>query len=291
MRCCIMLYRSRVKQAPRVLFFLFSAFILTVPSYGQYGPGPDQILDGTPVPRHAVRDNDLLWLTTVWRRIDVRQKMNQNFCFPQSPTQGRMSLFEFIKRGLLEERVLTAYSPGSLGDNDMFTDPLNRDELLNILREEKIVLTPSLEDGSIDTVRVEEWIATEDIIGFDIKERWFIDAEKSVLRVGIIGIAPVQAIYDGETGEFRGTKTLFWLNYNEARYAMAKWPIYDRHNDLQYISYDDLFAQRKFDAGITKVSNVYDRSLIEYLDPKDALYQALLEHEKLRERELDMWAY
>ena len=111
------------------------------------------------------------------------------------------------------------------------------------------------------------------------------------MDVEIIGIAPIMAIYDSETGEFRGTKPLFWINYRQAKYAFAKWPTYDPHHDLQFISYDDLFRERKFAGTLTKVSNVYDRSFIEYLDPLNALTEAQQEREKLRNTELDMWNY
>ncbi|MEQ9186201.1 MAG: gliding motility protein GldN [Cryomorphaceae bacterium] len=281
----------RAKQAPQILLSVGMSAFLSLQAIAQFGTAPNQVLGGTPAPRQQVRPNDLLWMRTVWRRVDLRQKMNQTMYFPVDPSQGRKSLYQFVLDGLLEEQMFTAYDVGVLGTDDMFTTPLSTAEVLRIVRKDDTVTSVNPISLQEERVVVPNWIDSEEIIAFDIKERWYIDAQQSVMKVGIVGIAPVAVVADPETGEYRGTKRLFWINYDEARFAMATWPVFVRSNDLQYMSYDDFFTQRRFNGTITKVSNVYDRAFVEYLEPEDALYQARQEHEKIRELELDMWNF
>ncbi len=290
-RSWFMIFVIRPKQAPQILLSLGLVIGMAFQVKAQFKPSPNNPLDGRPAPRQSVRPNDMLWMRTVWRRVDLRQKMNQTMYFPEDPSQGRKSLYQFMLDGLLQEQTLTAYSVGPLGMDDMFSTPLGKDEVLAVVRKLDTVLSIdpfTLEEGYVS---IPTWIESEDIVAFDIKERWYIDAQHATMKVGIVGIAPVAMVIDLETGEYRGTKRLFWVNYDEARSAMATWPVFVRSNDLQYISYDDFFVQRRFDGTITKVSNVYDRAFVEYLGPEDALYQARQEHEKIRELELDMWNF
>lgn len=278
------------KQAPQILLLTIS-FGLATPILAQYGASPTNLLDHNPAKRPHVRPNDVVWSRTVWRRIDLRQKMNQSMYYPLDPTQGRRSLYDWIIDGVKTERTLNAYSTGPLGLDDMFTTRLTASELDEMISPVITVQRTSIVDGEIEYVEIPDPIESEDIVAYDIKERWYIDAERSELDVMIVGIAPVIAVIDEETGDYRGIKQLFWINYIEARHIMAKWPAFDAHNAVQYLSYDDVFTQRKFHGRITKVSNVYERSLREYLGPMDALEQASAEHEEIRNIELDMWNY
>lgn len=280
------------KQASPLSLVLAVGFIIPFYASSQVGTrNPIQVIDGTSAPRAHVRNDDVLLARTVWQRIDVREKMNRHLAFPQANSQHRKALFDYITEALLGEQQFLAYSAGVFGDNDMFDTPLSKSEVADILFSTDTIYTPSPYADSMMRVILEHQIQAKDIIAYEIKEQWFIDKQRSVMDVRIIGICPVQAVFDENTGSFRGFKRLFWIYYPDARHAFASWPVYDHHNDTQFISYDALFTARKFHAHIIKVSNVHNRSLAEYLKPIDALLTGQSERENLRNLELDLWNY
>ncbi|MBT3964194.1 MAG: gliding motility protein GldN [Flavobacteriales bacterium] len=249
------------------------------------------MLFNKPVPYAPLRHSDLLWVKTVWQKIDLRQKMNQTFYFPTEPDQFRMSLFDNLVSALTKEGTLVAYSTGLFGDNDMFDEVLLPSEVEGLLVDYDTVQTPMLDESGFVDVIVGNRIESADVLWYEIKEQWYIDRQSSVMDVRIVGICPIIAVLDDVTGEFRGTKKLFWIYYPDARYTFATWPAYDHANDLQSISYDDLFRKRKFDAFIVKASNVHNRRIEEYATGKEALLEAEHEQTKLFEGELNMWEY
>ena len=134
------------------------------------------------------------------------------------------------------------------------------------------------------------WITSEDIVQYRIKEDWFFDNERSVMDVRIIGIAPVVYQRDQE-GNISGLKELFWCYFPECRYVFQNFFVQSRHNDSQRMSYDDLFWKRMFQSYIIKESNIYDRELQNYRAGVDAL----LESEKIKNKififEHDLWSF
>lgn len=274
------------KKAPLIVFLLF-----VFSGLAQVGTRNGvSVLEGVSVPSEHVRDDDVVWMKTIWQEIDLREKMNHPLYFPEDPSQNRKSLFDYIKESLMNESGLVAYSPGALGFDDMFTEVLSRDSLEKILFREQVLETPDLWTDTMIKVKFVNDLQTENILGYEIKEHWFIDKERSVLNVRIVGLCPLEAVYDDD-GSFRGKRRLFWIYYPDAKMHMATWPYYIRSNDLQYISFDDVFTQRRFSSHIVKASNVYDRTLNEYLPPMEALLEGEHQKELIREIELDMRNY
>ena len=113
------------------------------------------------------------------------------------------------------------------------------------------------------------------------------------MDVRIIGIAPM-AYAKNEAGEIREGNIrvpLFWIYYPEARKLLANAECFNRTNDAERRSFDDIFQKRLFSSFIYKESNVYDRRIEDY---KTGL-NALLESEKIKDEitnlEHDMWEY
>ena len=285
-----MIYSNR-KQAPLYLIIFISFFSYSIVAQ----PGTKHatsILDGNAVPKQHVRHDDVLWMKTVWQRIDLRERMNHPLYFTTSPTQHRASLFDVLLDLTLEEGVINTYDPGILGDDDMMITTLSGADLKERLISRDTVQRESLfEDGQFESVELVNKVGSEDVAAYDIKETWFIDRNRSVMEVRIVGICPVMAVYDDETGEFRGTKRLFWIYYPELRDQLVRNAYYNPNNDLQSISLVRMFDERRFSSHITKVSNVYDRTIGAYQSPMDALLTGAEEEEKIRNLELDMWNY
>lgn len=138
------------------------------------------------------------------------------------------------------------------------------------------------------------WYTSKDIIQYRLKEDWFFDKERSVLDVRIMAIAPVvYTIEEDANGKknISGTKELFWLYFPHCRYVFNNYFAYNDKNDVQWMSYDDLFWKRRFNAVIYKESNVYDRDIGSYRSGADALYEAEDIKNEIRDLESDLWSF
>jgi gliding motility associated protien GldN len=131
-------------------------------------------------------------------------------------------------------------------------------------------------------------ILSEHIVQYRLKEEWFFDKERSVLDKRILGLAPV--IYD-QTKEGGKYVELFWLYFPECRLIFNNYFVYNEANDAQWMSFDDLFWKRRFNAVMYKESNVYDRTIDSYKNGVDALHEAERIKEEIRTIEHDVWNF
>lgn len=200
--------------------------------------------------------------------------------YPVRPQPGLTYLTDSVYR---EEMV---YFLGSLGpesdipETDEYGDPI-------------IIVKDGIEQFKYpprDTV----WFTSKDIIQYRLKEDWFFDKERSVLDVRIIALAPV--VYKKEvdaTGveSISGTRELFWLYFPHCRFVFNNYFVYNDKNDSQWMSFDDLFWKRKFNAVMYKESNNFDRKIETYKTGSDALYEAEKIKEGIRLLEHDVWDF
>ncbi|MBN4061833.1 gliding motility protein GldN [Bacteroidales bacterium AH-315-I05] len=273
--------------------------LLTIAS-GNLAAQESTVLDGVYIREHtlnrkvvpypSLREADVMWLKRVWREIDMRQKINHPMYYPAKPVQGRKNLFDVIKDAITRDNTLTAYSVGALNDDDMFTQELTLPEVLSKLSDTVVVYTEDPDTGEpIETFTVED-VTGENVKMYRLKEEWFFDNQRSVLDVRIIGICPFIEEFN-EYGEFKGYKPLFWIYFPEAREVFKMADVFNRSNDSERRTYEDIFWKRQFGSYIIKESNVYDRFINEYKVGLDAL----LESEKIKDNifnmEHDLWHF
>ena len=170
------------------------------------------------------------------------------------------------------------------------------------------------------------WVTSKCIVGYNIKEDWFFDKQRSVLDRRIIAIAPVAKFtvnidsltgintggrgdlllypptdqetlhyfdgkeivpYDGQVED----RELFWLYFPHLRDYMVQYYVYNDKSDAQWMSFDDLFWKRQFNAQIYKSSDKFDREIEDYKYGVDALYEAERIKDEIRKWEIDVWNY
>ncbi|MCB0481657.1 MAG: gliding motility protein GldN [Flavobacteriales bacterium] len=242
------------------------------------------------IPYTNLREADVMWSKRVWRQVDLRKKSNQVFYFPIDPAQGRKNLFDYIKEGILEDGTLTAYDPGSpVAPDDMFTRAMTSEDVLS-----KLVRTQEQEQfdeygEAIGTTTIRDTLRSSKIKFYEIKEEWFFERQKSQMDVRIIGIKPVAEV-EGPDGE-PTLQDLFWIYFPEARYVFANSEVFNRKNDAERRTYEDVFWKRQFESTIIKVSNVYDRAISEYKSNIDALLEAEKIEEEMFNFEHDVWHF
>lgn len=276
-----------------VLFFAVFLFSTNITAQVIDGVAPEDsfyekvwIEQKRPVELPYVRQADVLWEKRVWQIIDLREKINHPLYFPTTTIDDRQSLMQVLMSSI-NEGSIRAY------DDDEFTMPMTPEEIKeNYARQEVRRFTrpepPYQEYDSLIVIP----LTTEDVTKYRIKEDWFFDSKRSVLDVRIIGICPVRERIDPETGESLGDQTLFWVYFPEAREVFVNAPVFNRMNDAQRISFDDLFMRRLFNSYIYKESNVYDRQINEYIEyTLDQLLEAEKIKDDIRNFELDIWEY
>lgn len=240
------------------------------------------------VPYTHIREADVMWARRVWRVIDLREKMNHPLYYPEQAINDRKSLFDVIRQGLLLDGSITAYSPG-LDDDDEFKKPLLPSELKDIFTRMDTSQTEDINGDMIEVIQ-EIKLESREIMQYRIKEDWIFDKQRSTMDIRIIGIAPMKESR-GPDGEVRGYSPIFWLYYPECRYVFANWEAFNRENDAERRSFEDIFWKRQFSSYITKWSNVYDRRIIGYKQGLDALLEGEEIKQQLFEFEHDLWNF
>ena len=255
-------------------------------------------------PYAPLREADVMWSRKIWREIDLRQKINHPFYYPENDgvahtIDDRRSLIDVIYTAI-QEGSITAYG-----------NPVMDDELRMPMTQAEIT---SIGGAKIELVEVIDWEAVA--LGADpeeattikevptpfnrntvkkwrIKEEWFFDKQRSSMDVRIIAMAPLQEDRNEITGRLEGGfSPLFWVHFPESRKILINAEVFNLvKNDAERRTYDDIFWKRMFGSTIVEESNVMDRKLMEYKVGLDALLQAESIKAEIFNLEHDMWEY
>jgi len=223
--------------------------------------------------------------------IDLNEKMNLPLRYPLSKINDRKNLIDLLLNAV-KEGSLTAYDAT---ESDEFILPTTMEGVtarggsrIDTVKMQR----PDPPYDEYDTVIVKEF-SSDKVIGYRIKEDWFFDKQRSVMDVRIIGIAPLVYAVD-EKGDVRPGNLkipLFWAYYPEARKLLANAEVFNRENDAERKSFDDIFQKRLFSSYITKESNVFDRRIEDYAQGLHALFESEKIKNDITNFEHDMWEY
>lgn len=250
-------------------------------------------IERKPAPLPGVREADATWSKTVWRLLDLREKMNQKFYFPTVEMQGRLNLINLLLKGI-KENTITAFD-APVNDENEFTVPISYDQVKSQFgAATKTISRRNFETGQMEDVIIQQEIVSEEVKQIIIKEIWYFDKQKSTLQVRILGICPIRLFYRDEDvlQEVVQRKKLFWVWYPEIRNLLAKNESLNQRNGARNFSFDDLFLLRNFDGYIIKEENVYDnRAILQYASDAYALQESERIKNSIFNYEQDLWEY
>ena len=251
-----------------------------------------------------LRQADVMWSRKIWREIDMRQKINHPFYYPENDGVGhtivdRKSLIDVIYSAI-QEGSITAYDNAAMDDE--FREEMSQDAIKKIggAKEEmvEIIDWDAVAEGADpkDATKMElnkTAFNRNSIKKWRLKEEWFFDKQRSVMDVRIIGLAPLQEDKDEVNGQILGTfSPLFWVYFPEAREILINAEVFNLvKNNAERRTYDDIFWKRMFASTITKESSVMDRKVNEYMVGLDALLEAERIKTEIFNIEHDLWEY
>jgi len=240
-----------------------------------------------PIPYPKIREADVIWAKLLWREINLREKINLSFYYPEEQMDGRYSLIDLLLKGI-EDDEICAFDT----DDDEFRVPIVLDQIKakfgggadTIAKRDPLT-------GEVENVVVENNINSTEVKCYLVKELWFFDKQTSTMQVRILGICPVREFTKGDD-DMIYQKKLFWVNYEECRKLFARHEVYNNFNDALRLSFDDIFIKRMFSSIIKKESNVYNnRAITSYAEGFDAMLESERIKNEIFNWEQDLWQY
>ena len=226
-----------------------------------------------------LREADIMWEKRVWRVIDVREKMNLPFMYPQAP------FFKILEQAALNGKI-ALYST----EDDKFSTILDTAEIRSVFYSSDTVEVTDPVTFQTELRVIEDIINYENVRRFRIKEVWFFDENTGTMNVRILGIAPLIEEYD-DNDNFKFERPLFWVYYPECRPLFAQQQVFNSFNDRALTTWDDLFEMRLFSSYIYKASNVRDDRIKDYASGVDMLLEADKIKSEIVNFEHDLWSY
>lgn len=239
------------------------------------------------IPYTHLREADVSWEKRVWRRLDMREKQNQQLYYPTEAVVSRISLVQLLVKYILKGEIIAFKDeefliPRELSDikRSLVLQEDSADvEEFDAQGNSVMIKKPGLIDST--------WIY-ENFVNLEMKEDWFFDKQKSVLEVRILGLG-VNALKPKK--EDLGPFNMFWVYFPACRPYFAKHEVYNAKNDAERRTFEDIFWKRQFASVAYKETNVFDRDIERYSKGIDALLESDRIKNDIFRWEHDLWHF
>ena len=254
-----------------------------------------------------ISEKDIVWSRTIWREIDLRQKINHHFYYPAIEIRSnlntdKMSLIDVIMEEIQYGEnsrcfnVVNNMVPGNEFKYGVITE---EEEMLLGTNTEKGEAIQSIWGGGDSVDMMGKTVYYKDIITpfkrtevtkWVVKEEWFFDKHRSTMDVRIIGLCPIRSYID--ENEEEKESPLFWIYFPEYRDLLVQTKVANfTKNNAQKRSYLGVFEKRMFGSRVLQESNIMNRGVTDYMVGLDALLESDRIKEEIFNIEQDMWEY
>lgn len=261
-----------------------------------------------PVPYVPQKQADVMYSITVWRTIDLREKMNHPLYFPVEPRGTWRSLAKVIFDAIDFNNIdNTEALP--LYRSDFCTEEVPRSSIRDAIYN--VTTTPDIDPETQEIIGykdISEDFTPSQVLEYRIKEVWFFDKHRSLQDVRIMTIAPIIEYVRASSSEGLAyqeeddeavvattqKKWLGYIKYDELRPYLAKQEVYNVRNNSQRLSLDDLLTwKRQFSSYIYAEGNQYgDRWIVDYIaNARDQRIESENISNKIRVWEHDLWEF
>jgi hypothetical protein len=259
-----------------------------------------------PLSLRPIHEENVMYKTTLWRRIDLREKQNQPL-FAKG-AEITKHLIDAVKAGLI-----VAYSNDSLTQQltlDQFNERLMmKVEGGGLSQEEKAAgfstggddgwggdnggAKPAA-DGTTATASASDGVEifANQLTSLELKEDWVFDKQRSRQYFDILTMTLIVPADQTELGFDRPIATFKYKELERYFRSNPKCIWYNTANVAQHKNLADAFELRLFHGKIIKKSNALDKFLDDiYKSPREGMLKSeQLEHE-LMEFEHNLWEY
>ena len=223
--------------------------------------------------------DDVVWMREIYRTLDLTQGANGALYYPVEPQDGRANLFTTLFK-LIAQKKVAAYEYQLDGTERFSTDAqiglrdlLDRFQIYYELKPSK-----NSRDSLISLHNSD--IPSADVLSYFVKEVWYFDQRTSTFGSAITALCPV--LHRSE--EFSAEKVklpMFWVSYEDVASYLAQSEVAtSNYNNAATGSWDNFFASRLYEGHIYKVTNLQQRTLMQYCPTDSAMRQEQLRLEK-----------
>ena len=257
---------------------------------------PSTIEEKEPMPYPGIREADVVWSKTIWRIIDLRERINFPFYYPTEIMDARKSFVQAVIEAAQEGKI-------TLYEDEDFTEVFKPENVKDRFDAADRTERRQRMDGTEETVTIRgdiNWAEVQEIL---VKEIWYFDRHYSKMDVRIIGVCPTRVYNkelrtnddDNDDDEFaeKLKQQLFWVYYPDTRKILANTPCYLGNNEMAQISFDDLFIKRRFSSYIVAESDNQNNRRLDSYSRND--FEKMLKAEEIKMKILnfedDLWEY